>query len=211
MREPIRIIKDNRLRNLPLQGFNRRRMWCALAALTADLTAWPQLFAFTHEHPALRLSRPHEAGYGCCRYLPASTSGRRGHRILLRIKTYVTGSDLVVTARAGPSNPDSPTCPWRHAQFDRSSAPRQCKVTPTRARHRGLVKQIGRNQVPNSRSPEVRRQPKDQYQIKVSGGRTAVIGVSVSAQTAKAISGVRRPENRPRRAPPLLSASLVEP
>lgn len=42
----IRAAKDTGLRNLPLQGFDQNRIWCAIVALAADLTAWTQLLAF---------------------------------------------------------------------------------------------------------------------------------------------------------------------
>ena len=42
----IRAAKDTGLRNLPLQGFDANRIWCAILALAADLTAWTQLLAF---------------------------------------------------------------------------------------------------------------------------------------------------------------------
>jgi hypothetical protein len=43
----IRAAKDTGLTNLPLHGFNANRIWCAVVALAADLTAWTQLLAFT--------------------------------------------------------------------------------------------------------------------------------------------------------------------
>jgi hypothetical protein len=49
----IRCLKDSGLRNLPLQGFNANRIWLAVVALAADLTAWMQMLAL-HDHPARR-------------------------------------------------------------------------------------------------------------------------------------------------------------
>lgn len=43
----IRAAKDTGLRNLPMQGFDANRVWCAIVALATDLTAWTQLLAFT--------------------------------------------------------------------------------------------------------------------------------------------------------------------
>jgi len=46
----IRNAKDTGLTNLPLHDFNQNRIWCALVALAAEITAWTQLLAFTgHE------------------------------------------------------------------------------------------------------------------------------------------------------------------
>lgn len=42
----IRAAKDTGLRNLPLQGFDQNRIWCAVVALASDLTAWTQLLGF---------------------------------------------------------------------------------------------------------------------------------------------------------------------
>ena len=49
----IRCMKDAGLRNLPLHGFNANRIWLAVIALAADLTAWLQTLAL-HDHPARR-------------------------------------------------------------------------------------------------------------------------------------------------------------
>jgi hypothetical protein len=49
----IRCMKDTGLRNLPLQGFDANRIWLAVVALAADLTAWMQTLAL-HDHPARR-------------------------------------------------------------------------------------------------------------------------------------------------------------
>jgi hypothetical protein len=42
----IRCMKDAGLRNLPLHGFDQNRIWLAVVALAADLTAWMQTLAF---------------------------------------------------------------------------------------------------------------------------------------------------------------------
>lgn len=49
----IRVAKDTGLANLPLNGFDQNRIWCALVQLAMDLTAWLQMLAFD-EHPARR-------------------------------------------------------------------------------------------------------------------------------------------------------------
>ena len=45
--ERIRIAKDTGLANLPLACFNANRIWCAVVALAAEITAWMQMHAFT--------------------------------------------------------------------------------------------------------------------------------------------------------------------
>ena len=41
----IRVGKDTGLTNLPLHGFDQNRIWCAIVALAAELTAWMQMLA----------------------------------------------------------------------------------------------------------------------------------------------------------------------
>jgi hypothetical protein len=43
----IRAAKDSGLANLPLHNFAQNQIWCAIVALTADLTAWMQTLALT--------------------------------------------------------------------------------------------------------------------------------------------------------------------
>src|SRR5665811_1510341 len=43
----IRIAKDTGLANLPLASFNANRIWCAVVALAAEITAWMQMLAFS--------------------------------------------------------------------------------------------------------------------------------------------------------------------
>ena len=49
----IRVSKDTGLNNLPLQGFDQNRIWCAIVALAVELTAWMQMLAL-HGHHARR-------------------------------------------------------------------------------------------------------------------------------------------------------------
>lgn len=49
----IRAAKDTGLRNLPLQGFDQNRIWCAVVQLACDLLAWTQMLGYP-EHPARR-------------------------------------------------------------------------------------------------------------------------------------------------------------
>jgi hypothetical protein len=41
----IRNAKDTGLRNLPLRGFGQNQLWCELAAMACELTAWMQMLA----------------------------------------------------------------------------------------------------------------------------------------------------------------------
>jgi hypothetical protein len=41
----IRCAKDTGLRNLPLHGFDQNQIWCELAAMASELTAWMQMLA----------------------------------------------------------------------------------------------------------------------------------------------------------------------
>jgi len=43
----IRVSKDTGLMNLPLQGFDQNRIWCAIVALAVEITAWMQMLALT--------------------------------------------------------------------------------------------------------------------------------------------------------------------
>jgi hypothetical protein len=49
----IRLAKDTGLANLPLHSFDANRIWCAVVALAAEITAWMQMLAL-HDHPARR-------------------------------------------------------------------------------------------------------------------------------------------------------------
>lgn len=49
----IRIAKDTGLNNLPLKSFAANRIWCAVVALAAEITAWMQTLAL-HGHAARR-------------------------------------------------------------------------------------------------------------------------------------------------------------
>lgn len=43
----IRNLKDTGLANLPLFGFIKNQLWCAIVSLASELLAWTQLLAFT--------------------------------------------------------------------------------------------------------------------------------------------------------------------
>ena len=84
----IRAAKDTGLTNLPLHGMNQNKIWCAVVALAAELTAWAQTLAL-FEHPArrwepkrlrLRLFSPHAwpapADAPCCTCPPTRPGPR---------------------------------------------------------------------------------------------------------------------------------------
>ena len=72
----IRCAKETGLRNLPLQGYTQNQVWCEIAALASELTAWMQMLAV--EGPARR-REPRRL-----RLRPFSAAGRiiRGRRRL---------------------------------------------------------------------------------------------------------------------------------
>jgi hypothetical protein len=76
----IRAAKDTGLRNLPLHGFAQNQIWCELAAMACELTAWMQMLALhgparTWEPKRLRLRLFSAAGRIVC----------GGRRLRLRI------------------------------------------------------------------------------------------------------------------------------
>ena len=89
----IRIAKDTGLTNLPLQGFEQNRIWCALVMLAVDLTAWAQLLAFT-QHQARRWE-PKRLRLRV--FTIPATLARHGRRVLLHLKDTAPFADLVAT------------------------------------------------------------------------------------------------------------------
>jgi hypothetical protein len=90
----IRIAKDSGLRNLPLQGFDQNRIWCALVMIATDLTAWTQLLAIPPEHPARRWE-PKRIRLRL--FTIPATLARHGRRVLLHVKDTAPWADLIVT------------------------------------------------------------------------------------------------------------------
>jgi hypothetical protein len=89
----IRIAKDTGLTNLPLQGFEQNRIWCALVMLAVDLTAWAQLLAFT-AHQARRWE-PKRLRLRV--FTIPATLAQHGRRVLLHLKDTAPFADLVAT------------------------------------------------------------------------------------------------------------------
>ena len=102
----IRIAKDTGLRNLPLQGFDQNRIWCALVILATNLTAWTQMLAIAPEHPARRWE-PKRIRLRL--FTIPGTLARHGRRALLHIKDSAPWADLVVSGHHRLTQPAAPT------------------------------------------------------------------------------------------------------
>ena len=89
----IRIVKDMGLTNLPLQGFDANRIWCAIVMLAGDLLAWMQTLAL-HDHPARRWE-PKRLRHRLLT-IPA-TIARTGRRIKLHLKNTAPFAALTLT------------------------------------------------------------------------------------------------------------------
>jgi hypothetical protein len=90
----IRNAKDTGLRALPLHGFAQNQVWCELAALASELTAWTQMLALTGT-PARRWE-PRRL-----RFRLFATPGRivrGGRRTRLRLAASSPWSALITTA-----------------------------------------------------------------------------------------------------------------
>lgn len=90
----IRIAKDTGLRNLPLQGFDQNRIWCALVMLAGDLTAWTQLLGFAEDQA--RRWEPKRLRLRL--FTIPATLARHGRRTLLHIKATAPWAHLIATA-----------------------------------------------------------------------------------------------------------------
>jgi hypothetical protein len=86
------------LTNLPLHDFNQNRIWCALATLAAEITAWAQLLAFT-DHPARRWE-PKRLRYRLFT-IPAVLAST-GRRSLLHLADHRPWAGLAVDADHRP-------------------------------------------------------------------------------------------------------------
>ena len=87
----IRISKDTGLMSLPLQGFAQNRIWCAIVALAAEITAWMQMLAL-NGHQARRWA-PNRLRLRLFT-LPA-TIARTGEQVRLRLATKAPWVNLV--------------------------------------------------------------------------------------------------------------------
>jgi hypothetical protein len=90
----IRIAKDTGLANLPLASFNANRIWCAVVALAAEITAWMQMLAFTNTETARRWE-PKKLRYRI--FTIPATLARTGRRIWLHLSTRSPWAGLTLT------------------------------------------------------------------------------------------------------------------
>jgi hypothetical protein len=95
------------LRNLPLHGFAQNQIWCELAAMACELTAWMQMLAL--DSPA-RAGEPKRL-----RLRPFSAAGRivsGGRRIRLRIARRASTCVLPSRTPNGSGTGLSAPSPW---------------------------------------------------------------------------------------------------
>ena len=92
------------LANPPLASFNANRIWCAVVALAADLTAWMQMLPFT-DHEA-RPWEPKKLRYRI--FTIPATLARTGRRLWLHLSTRspwtgptLTGMDRLANLTPG--------------------------------------------------------------------------------------------------------------
>jgi len=86
----IRLAKDPGLRNLPLASFAANRIWCAVVALAAEITAWMQMLAL-HGHNARRWE-PKKLRYRL--FTIPATAARTGRRVVLHLSNRSPWADL---------------------------------------------------------------------------------------------------------------------
>jgi hypothetical protein len=92
----IRIAKDTDLANLPLASFAANRIWCAVVALAAEITAWMQMLAFTDtETNAARRWEPKKLRYRI--FTIPATLARTGRRVWLHLSTRSPWAALTLT------------------------------------------------------------------------------------------------------------------
>ena len=89
----IRVAKDTGLTNLPLASFAANRIWCAVVALAAEITAWMQMLAFAG-HEARRWE-PKKLRYRI--FTIAATLAHSGRRVWLHLSTRSPWSALTLT------------------------------------------------------------------------------------------------------------------
>ena len=92
----IRIAKDTGLTNLPLASFAANRIWCAVVALAAEITAWMQMLAFGEAEA--RRWEPKTLRYRI--FTIGATLARSGRRTWLHLSTRSPWSALTLTGLA---------------------------------------------------------------------------------------------------------------
>lgn len=89
----IRTAKDTGLSNLPLHSFNANHIWCHLALIAMELTAWTQLLALGH-HEA-RKWEPKRLRHRL--FTIPATLARTSRQTRLHLKTNAPWASLVLT------------------------------------------------------------------------------------------------------------------
>ncbi|OIQ70396.1 transposase DDE domain protein [mine drainage metagenome] len=89
----IRLAKDTGLRNLPLSSFAANRIWCAIVALAAEITAWMQMLAL-HDHDARRWE-PKALRFRL--FAIPATLARSGRRVRLHLAARSPFAALILT------------------------------------------------------------------------------------------------------------------
>lgn len=130
----IRIAKDTGLTNLPLYDFAQNQIWCALVALTFEITAWMQLLALTHD---ARRWEPKRLRHRL--FTVPATLARTGRRIRLRLAQRSTWAELLADAihrlRALAVPADRQTTRWTLPATPRTLEPRPPETTPGTPSH----------------------------------------------------------------------------
>ncbi len=90
----IRVAKDTGLVNLA--SFAANRIWCAVVALAAEITAWMQMLAFSNtETDAARRWEPKKLRYRI--FTIGATLARSGRRVWLHLSTRSPWAGLTLT------------------------------------------------------------------------------------------------------------------
>ncbi len=87
----IRVAKDTGLRNLPLQGFNQNRIWCAIVALAVEVTTWMQLLAL----PGHQARRWEPKRLRLRLFTVPAALARTGRRVLLHLASKAPWAGVV--------------------------------------------------------------------------------------------------------------------
>ncbi len=90
----IRQAKDTGLRNLPLHGYDQNRIWCAIVALAADLTAWAGLLA--HPQHEARRWEPKRLRHRL--FTIPATIAKHGRRIILHLASRSRWTSIILAA-----------------------------------------------------------------------------------------------------------------
>jgi len=137
----IRIAKDTGLANLPLASFDANRIWCAVVALAADITAWMGMLALAG-HDARRWE-PKKLRYRI--FTIPATLARTGRRVRLHLSARSPWAGLALTGltRLADLAPGlTPAPPSRRTR----ARPPDLEPAPTRGDTRESVTPTSQNQ-----------------------------------------------------------------